>query len=80
MHRLSNTNNLSFIDGDLNIDMLNMSDATTIFLNTMSSFCIKPNIISPTRLNNERILTSSIDNILSNKVNDSFSGSTVYDI
>ena len=80
LQRLSKTKNPSFIMSDLNIDMLNMTDTTTTFLNTMSTFCIKPNIIRPTRLNNHIKFTSLIDNIFTNTTNDSFSGTIVYDI
>ena len=79
LHKLSKTKNLSFIMGDFNIDMLNMTDSTTTFLNTMSSFYFKPTIFSPTRLNNNGKFTSLIDNIFAN-TNDSFSGTIVYDI
>ena len=66
--------------GDFNIDMLTMTDTTTTFLNTMSTFYFKPNIFSPTRLNNDGKFTSLIDNIFTNTTNDSFSGTIVYDI
>ena len=66
--------------GDFNIDMLNMTDTTITFLNTMSTFCFKPNIFSPTRLNNDGKFTSLIDNIFTNTTNDFFSGTIVYDI
>ena len=72
--------NLSFMMGDFNIDMLNMTDTTTTFLNTMSTFYFKLNIFNPTRLNNNGKFTSLIDNIFTNTTNDSFSGTIVYDI
>ena len=53
LHKLSNTKHPSFIMGDFNIDMLNMTDTTTTFLNTISSFYFKPNILNPTRLIDE---------------------------
>ena len=74
------TKNPSFIMGDFNIDMLNITESTTTFLNTMSAFYFKPNILNPTRLNNEGKFTSLIDNIFTNTTNDSFSGNIVYDI
>ena len=80
LHKLSKTKNPSFIMGDFNTYMLNMTDTTTTFLNTMSSFYFKPNILNRTRLNNNGKFTSLIDNILSNMTNDSFSGTIVYDI
>ena len=80
LHRLSKAKNPSFIMGDFNIDMLNMTDTTTTFLNTMSTFYFKPNIFNPTRLNNDGKFTSLIDNIFTNTTNDSFSGIIVYDI
>ena len=80
LHKLSKTKNPSFIMGDLNIDMLNITDTNTTFLNTMSSFYFKPYIFNATRLNTEGKFTSLIDNILSNMTNDSFSGTIVYDI
>ena len=80
LHKLSKTKNLTFIMGDFNIDMLTMTDTTTTFLNTMSTFYFKPNILSPTRLNNDGKFTSLIDNIFTNTTNDSFSGTIVYDI
>ena len=80
LHKLSKTKIPTFILGDFNIDMLNMTDTTTTFLNTMSTFYFKPNIFSPTRLNNDGKFTSLIDNILTNMTNDSFSGTIVYDI
>ena len=57
-----------------------MTDTTTTFLNTMSIFYFKPNIFSPTRLNNDGKFTSLIDNIFTNTTNDSISGTIVYDI
>ena len=72
--------NPSSIMGDFNIDMLNITDTTTTFLNTMSTFYFKPNILNPTRLNNDGRFTSLIDNIFTNTTNDSFSGTIVYDI
>ena len=78
LHRQSNTRIPSFIMGDFNTDMLNMTDTATTFINTMSSYYFKPNILNPTRLNNEGKFTSLIDYVLSN--NDSFSGTMVYDI
>ena len=66
--------------GDFNIDMLIMTDTTTTFLNIMSTLYFKPNIISPTSLNNDGKFTSLIDNIFTNTTNDSFSGTIVYDI
>ena len=66
--------------GDFNIDMLNMTDTTTTFLNTMSTFYFKLNIFNPTRLNNDGNFTSLIDNYLANTTNDSFYGTIVYDI
>ena len=66
--------------GDFNIDMLTMTDTTTTFLNIMSTFYFKPNIFSPTRLNNDGKFTSLIDNIFANTTNDSFSATIVYDI
>ena len=66
--------------GDFNIDMLTMTDTTITFLNTMSTFCFKPHIFSPTRLNNDGKFTSLIDNIFTNTTNDYFSGTIVYDI
>ena len=66
--------------GDFNIDMLNMTDTTTTFLDTMSTFYFKPNIHSPTRLNSDGKFTSLIDNIIANTTNDSFSETIVYDI
>ena len=80
LHKLSNTKNPSFIMGDYNIDMLNMTHTATTFLNNMSSFCFKHNILNPTRLKNEGKFTSLMDNICSNTTNDSFSGTIVYDI
>ena len=80
LHMLSNTKNPSFIMGDFNIGILNITDATTTFLNIMSSFYFKPNIFSPTRLNNEGKFTSLIDNIFCNTTNASSSGTIVYDI
>ena len=65
---------------DFNIDMLTMTDTTTTFLNIMSTFYFKPNIFSPTRLNNDGKFTSLIDNIFTNTTNDSISGTIVYDI
>ena len=65
---------------DFNIDMLNMTDTTTTFLNTMSSSYFKPNISNPTRLNNDGKFTALMDNIFSNTTNYSFSGTIVYDI
>ena len=47
---------------------------------TMSTFYFKPNIFSPTRLNNDGKFTSLIDNIFTNTTNDSISGTIVYDI
>ena len=44
--------------GDFNIDMLNTTDTTNTFLNTMSNFYIKLNILNPTRFNNDRKITS----------------------
>ena len=80
LHKLSKTKIPSFMMGDFNIDMLNMTDTTTTFLNAMSTFYFKPNIFSPTRLNNDGKFTSLIDNIFTNMTNDSFSGTIVYDI
>ena len=80
LHKLSKTKNPTFIMGDLIIDMLIMTDTTTTFLNTMTTFYFKPNIFSPTRLNNDGKFTSLIDNILTSTINDSFSGTIVYDI
>ena len=80
LHKLSKTKNPTFIMGDFNIDMLTMTDTTTTFLNTMSTFYFKPNVFSPTRLNNDGKFTSLIDNIFTNTTNDSFSGTIVYDI
>ena len=60
--------------------MLNMTDTTTTFRNTMSSFYFRPYTISPTRLNKEEKFASLIDNIITNTTNDSFSGTIVYDI
>ena len=80
LHKLSKTKNPTFITGDFNIDMLTMTDTTTTFLNTMSTFYFKPNIFSPTRLNNVGKFTSLIENIFTNTNNDSFSGTIVYDI
>ena len=79
LHKLSKTKNLTFIMGDFIIDMLTMTDTTTTFLNIMSTFYFKPNIFSPTRLNNDGKFTSLIDNIFTNTTNDSFSGTIVYD-
>ena len=80
LHKLSKTKNPSFIMVDFNIDMLTLTDRTTTFLNTMSTFYFKPNIPSPTGLNNDGKFTSLIDNIFANTTNDSFSGTIVYDI
>ena len=66
--------------GDFNIDMLTKTDTTTTFLNTLFSFYFKPNIFSPTRLNNDGKFTSLIDNIFTNTTNGSFSGTIVHDI
>ena len=65
---------------DFNIDILNKTDTTITFQNTMSTFCLKPNIHSPIRLNNDEKFPSLIDNIIANTTNDSFSGTIVYDI
>ena len=78
LHKLSNTKNRSFIMSDFNIDMLNITDTTTTFLNTMSTFYFKPNIINPIKENNEGKFTSLIDNIFSNTTNDSFSGTMLH--
>ena len=80
LHKLSKTENPTFIMGDFNVDMLDMTDTTTTFLNTMSSFYFKPNIFNPTRLNNDGKFTSLMDDIFTNTTNDSFSGTIVYDI
>ena len=74
------TKNPSFIIGDFNIDMLNKTDTTITFQNTMSTFYLKPNILSPTRLNNDEKFPSLIDNIIANSTNDSSSGTIVFDI
>ena len=79
LHKLS-LKNPTFIMDDFNIDMLTMTDTNTTFLNTMSTFCFKPNIFSPTILNNDGKFTSLIDNILASTTNDSFSGTIIYDI
>ena len=78
LHKLSKTKNPTFIIGDFNIDMLTMTDTTITLINTMSTFCFKPNIFSPTRLNKDGKFTSLIDNIFTNTTNDSFSGTIVY--
>ena len=57
-----------------------MTETTTTFLNTISTFYFKLNIFSPTRLNNDGKFASLIDNIFTNTNNDSFSGTIVYDI
>ena len=80
LHKQSKTKNPSFIMGDFNIYMLNMTDTTTTFLNTMFTFYFKPNILSLTRLNNDGKFTSLIDIIFTNTNIDSFSGTIVYDI
>ena len=80
LHKQSKTKNPTFIMCDFYIDMLTMTDTTTTFLNTMSTFYFKPNILSPTRLNNDGKFTSLIDNIFTNTTNDTFSGTIVHDI
>ena len=80
LHRLSKTKNPPFMMSNFNIDMLNMTDTTTTFLDTMSTLCFKPNIINPTRLNYDGKFTSLKDDIFTNTTNDSFSGTIVYDI
>ena len=60
--------------------MLNKTDTTITFQNTMSTFYLKPNILSPTRLNNDEKFPSLIDNIIANSTNDSSSGTIVFDI
>ena len=71
--------NPCYIVGDFNINLLN-PETSTNFLNLMSSYCYKPHISTPTRLNNEDNYTSLIDNIFSNTNNESFSGTISYDI
>ena len=80
LHMLSKTKSPSYIMGDFNIGMLNITDTTTTFLNTMSFFYLKPHIFNPTRLNTEENFTLLIDNIFINSNNDSLSGTIVYDI
>ena len=71
--------NPCYIFGDFNINLLN-SETSANFLDPMSSYCFKPHISTPTRLNNEGNYTSSIDNIFSNTNNESYSGTISYDI
>ena len=71
--------NPCYIVGDFNINLLN-SETSANFLDLMSSYCSKPHISTPTRLNNEGNYTSSIDNIFSNTNNESYSGTISYDI
>ena len=66
--------------GDFNIDMLTLTDWTTTFLNTTSTFYFKPNIFSHTGLNNDGKSTSLIDNIFNNTTNDYYSGTILCDI
>ena len=71
--------NPCYIVGDFNINLLN-SETSANFFDLMSSYCLKPHISTPTRLNNEGNYTSLIDNISSNTNNESFSGTISYDI
>ena len=71
--------NPCYIVVDFNINLLN-SETSANFLDLMSSYCFKPHISTPTRLNNEGNYTSSIDNIFSNTNNESYSGTISYDI
>ena len=71
--------NPCYIVGDFKINLLN-SETSANFLDLMSSYCFKPHISTPTRLNNEGNYTSLIDNVFSNTNNESFSGTICYDI
>ena len=68
-----------YIVGDFNIKLLN-TETSANFLDLRSSYCFKPHISTPTRLNNEGNYASLIDNIVSNTNNESFSGTICYDI
>ena len=72
--------NPCYIVGDFNINLLNSETSANFFDLMNSSYCLKPHISTPTRLNNEGNYTSLIDNISSNTNNESFSGTISYDI
>ena len=79
LQNITMNKNPCYIVGDFNINLLN-SENSANFLDLMSSYCFKPRISTPTRLNNEGNYTSSIDNIFSNTNNESYSGTISYDI
>ena len=79
LQNITMNKNPCYIVGDFNINLLN-SETSATFLDLMSSYCFKPHISTPTRLNNEGNYTSSIDNIFSNTNNESYSGTISYDI
>ena len=79
LQNITMNKNTWYIVGDVNINLLN-SETSANFINIMSSYCFKPHISTPTRLNNEDNHTSLIDNIFNNTNNESFSGTIGYDI
>ena len=78
LYEISKTKNSSYVMGDLNVDMLSMTDTTVTFLNTMSSYYFNHHICSPTKLNTEGKFTLLIDTIYYNTTIDSFSGTIAY--
>ena len=79
LQNISTNKDPCYIVGDFNINLLN-SETSANFLDLMSSYCFKPHISTPTRLNNDGNYTSLIDNIFSNTNNESYSGTISYDI
>ena len=71
--------NPCYIVSDFNINLLH-TETSANFFDVMLSYCYKPHISTPTRLNNEGNYTSLIDNIFSNTNNESYSSTISYDI
>ena len=68
---LTKENKLLFITGDFNYNLLNTTKDTDVelFLDTMFTYQLQPNIVYPTRIvDNAR--PTLIDNIFSNYIND----------
>ena len=80
LHNITGENKTSYIIGDVNVNLLGNTDLSINFLNTMSSFCFRQCIHTPTRLNTDGNFTSLVDNIYSNIYMQLHSGTISYDI
>ena len=81
MQKISKENELLFIMGDFNVNLLNYEshNDTNDFINTMISHCLLPLILHPTRVTDHS--ATVIDNIFSNNTSyETISGNIISQI